>query len=51
MIRSTLMNTIASPMPTKMRATTAPAYAVVRAKPSWASVISTAPLNSSRCGP
>ncbi len=49
--RSTLMNTIASPMPTKIRAATAPAYAVVTAKPSWATVISTAPVNSSRCGP
>jgi hypothetical protein len=49
--RSTLMNTIASPMPTNTRAATAPAYDVVSAKPSWAHVMRTAPVNSSRCGP
>ena len=49
--RSTLMNTIASPMPTNTRAVSAPPYVPVQAKPSWAAVMNTAPAISSRCGP
>jgi hypothetical protein len=51
MIRSTLMNTIASPIPTKIRAARAPAKLPVNAKPNWATVITKAPVNRSRCGP
>src|SRR3954447_6932950 len=51
MIRSTLMNTMASPMPTKTRATSAPAYVPVKAKPSCAAVMKTVPATSSRWGP
>lgn len=49
--RSTLMNTIASPIPTNTRAMSAPAYVPVTAKPSWASVMNTVPAISSFCGP
>jgi hypothetical protein len=51
MTRSTLMNTIASPIPTKTRASSAPVKLPVNAKPSWATVIVMAPVNSSRFGP